>query len=168
MSRAAKKPAITPNSKRAREKKLAALLAQAPLHIRRSYQKWLAAVTALDAAPCGAKRRIARVWARRLGVQPQSVWSRRSEWRKQGNIILLDKRQSPAGKNGCPAGLPPLAVQHLRKLAQDDGLTLQAVAKLFSGQLARWQGGDASARIPGYDTAPKGRLHQSARQLRHA
>jgi hypothetical protein len=148
---------------------LEALLASAPRHIRRAYHTWLDAIAALDAAPSRKKYRTARVWARRLGVLPSSLWSKRSEFRKHGGIVLLDKRFSSACWSARRNALPPQAIQYLRSIAQADDLTMDGVVTVFSSQLARWRNGDKSAAIPGYDTPPEGNPPPgwSARNLFH-
>jgi len=153
------KSAATTEAMQADAEKLAALLASAPRHARRASDRWLAAIAAMDAAPIKHKGRTARLWARRLGVLPTTVWTKRSEFRKQGKIALLDKKFSAnCWRARRPASLPPKAIQHLRKLAQDDRLTLQAVIKVFSSQLERWQKGDNTAAIPGYTHPPSASL----------
>jgi len=132
------------------------LLDSAPRKIRRAYELWFAAIAALDAAPRNEKKRTARVWARRLGVRSQSLWTRRSEFRRVGNIALLDKRFSATAWRARRDGLPALAIEHLRRIGQDTSLTSQAVIKCFVGQLQRWREGDASAKIPGYAVPPPG------------
>jgi hypothetical protein len=132
------------------------MLADAPRHIKRAYTRWLEAVAALDAAPRRQKARTARVWARRLGVLPTTLWSKRSEYRKHGALALVDKRFSASCWKNRREALPPLAVQYLKNLAQDDSLNMHAVIKLFSDQLARWKKGDSTSKIPGYERPPKG------------
>ncbi len=135
---------------------LTSLLEKAPRHIRRAYQSWLAAVAALDAAPRGQKRRTARVWSRRLGILPSTLWSKRSEFRKHGAIALLDKRFSAACGPARRNRLPAPAVQYLNALAKSGPLAAQDIIKVFSRQLKQWRRGNVSARIPGYTTPPQG------------
>jgi hypothetical protein len=136
--------------------RLNSLLAVAPRHVRRDYEARRAAIAALDAAPFKHKSRTARIQSRRLGLAPHTLWTLRSETRKHGNIALLNKQFSAACWSNRRPGLPPKAIAHLKNLAKDDALTLKAIVNLFTGQLARWKKGDASASIPGYDQPPKG------------
>jgi hypothetical protein len=136
--------------------RLASLLAKAPRHIQRAYRVWREAIAAMDSAPRKEKARTARVWARRLGVMPSTLWTKRSEYRKHGAIVLLDKRFSaacwPARRNPLPAP----AIEHLRALAQSGPLTAQDVIRAFSRKLKQWRRGDSAAKIPGYSAPPKG------------
>jgi hypothetical protein len=148
---------------------IAALLDKAPRRVKRTYRLWADAIAALDSAPRGRKARAARVWSRRLAVLPSTVWTKRAEYRKNGPMAIVDKRFSASCWRGQCRGLPALAIQHLKKLGQDDSLTLRDVIHAFAGQLKRWREGDGSARIPGYSAPPPGNPPRgwSQRNLAH-
>jgi hypothetical protein len=144
-------------------------LASAPKAVQRRYQLWSEAVNALDAAPNGGKRRVARVYAGRLGIAVSTLRSRRAKFRSHGPIALLDKNWLPALWNGKrrACGIPPAAIAHLKKIADNNQLSALDAARHFHRQLRRWQGGDRSAAIPGWSKPPAGNppLGLSARNL---
>jgi hypothetical protein len=131
------------------------LLAQAPRAIRKNFALWKEAVRAVDSAPNGRKHRVARKAARKLGVGVQYVFSRCSEWRKRGDLALIDKRHSGACWQ-TRHGLPAPAVAHLQALAAEGRLNAQAACRQFIRQLYRWRKGDALAAIPGFASPPVG------------
>lgn len=149
---------------------LPSMLVTAPRRVKKMYRLWCDAIAALDAAPMGKKARTARVWSRRLGILPTSLWSKRSAFRKNGPAALVDKRFSSEFWSARRPGLPPLAIQHLKKIAENDELTLREVFEVLTRQLKAWRQGDDSAKIPGYDTPPAGNPPPgwSPRNLAHA
>lgn len=131
------------------------LVSKSPRHIQASFRLWCAAIAAVDAAPNKLKRRTARVWSRRLGVTPGTVFGKRSLFRKCGAMALLDKRFPqfwPARSNILPAP----AIACLKALADAGQLSPKDAIRAFAGQLRRWRKGDASAKIPGYEMPPQG------------
>ncbi|MGA2557089.1 MAG: hypothetical protein ABSG04_12535 [Verrucomicrobiota bacterium] len=131
------------------------LLDKAPRPIRSNFHLWLEAVLAMDAAK--HNRRIARIYARRLGVRPSYLWTKRAQFRKHGHIVLLDRRWTADLWAGRPEGLPRLAVECLKKLAVEQKLPAAEAIRAFKKRLWRWRRGDSSARIPGYASPPEGK-----------
>jgi hypothetical protein len=131
------------------------ILDAAPLPIQRNFRLWCKAVAALDAAPNLKKRATARVWGRRLGVSVSTVYSKRTDFRKRGHIALVDKSFSPALWAGWPRrNLPPQTVAYFKQLASQKQMTGEDAIRAFRAQLRRWQAGDSTAAIPGYEKAP--------------
>jgi hypothetical protein len=126
--------------------------------IQRNFRLWRECMAAMDAAAIGGKFRTARKFGRRLGVRVSTVYNRRADFRKRGPIALLDMRAFPECWHGqhCRS-LPAPAVAHLRKIAEEGQFTAQAAVRALASQLRRWQRGDASAAVPGYALAPKGK-----------
>lgn len=130
------------------------LLDKAPRPIRRNFQLWSQAVAAVDVAK--KKGPVARVRARRLGVAISTIYGRRTEFRKYGALSLVDKRYPAELWEGTRHGIPLPAGHYLTDMAQVNRFTTQAAIRAFTEQLRRWRSGDASARIPGYDSPPSG------------
>ncbi len=153
---AAQKPSPPPDPAAAIPPDVQALLEKAPRQSQKTFRLWLAAITALDAAPNLQKRATARVWARRLSVRPSTVYNKRFQFRKDGPIALLDKRFSGDLWKGNRSGLPGLAIAHLKQLSDAGQLPAKDAIRALFAQLERWRAGDASARIPGYGLPPAG------------
>lgn len=133
-----------------------ALLNQAPRSIRRRFQLWREAIAALDTAPNLSKRATARVWARRLLVTPSTLYGKRDLFRKHGLMALLDKTFLARVIYRRPDNLPALAVAYFQQLAADGPRSAKAAIQVLRDQLRRWQAGDPTAAIPGYDRPPAG------------
>ena len=132
-----------------------AILDTAPHLIQRNFRLWCKAIAALDAAPNLKKRATARVWGRRLGVSVSTVYSKRCNFRKRGHIALVDRSFSPALWAGWPRkNLPPQTVAYFKQMAAEQHLDPAAAIRAFKAQLRRWQAGDESAAIPGYQRPP--------------
>lgn len=132
------------------------LWALAPAAIRRNFKLWKSAMLNIDATPFGKRRRVKRIWARRLGVSINSIQTKRALYRGQGDIALLDKRFSRECWPQRTDLVPSAAIAFLKELAAEKQLAPQAAARAFLARLARWQNGDASAKIPGWTTPPQG------------
>ena len=124
------------------------LLDKAPRSIRRNFERWREAIAALDAAPNLRKRAVARVWARRLLVARSTLYSKRTLFRKNGLIALLDKTFLARVLCRRPDNLPAPAVAYFQHLAADGPRSAKAAIQAFRDQLRRWQAGDASAPFP--------------------
>ena len=99
---------------------------------------------------------MARIWARRLLVTPSTLYGKRSLFRKHGPIALLDKTFLARAIYRRPDNLPAPAVARFQELAADGPRSAKAAIQAFRDQLRRWQAGDSTAAIPGYESPPAG------------
>jgi hypothetical protein len=92
------------------------LLAQAPRAVRKNFALWQKAAAAMEAAPNGRKHRVARQFARKLAVGVNYIYSKCSQWRKRGDIVLLNKQfSSLAWNRRQPAKAPRDTVRARRR-----------------------------------------------------
>lgn len=129
--------------------------AAAPTDVKNNFRKWCNAMAALQSAEHIGKE--AEKWAEKIGVSVKTVLNKRSEWMKRGYEALFDCRHNPAlWDTSVESNLPPEAVEHLKKLYDDNKRVDTMAARAFLRQVRKWQNGDLSARIPGFAECPKG------------
>jgi hypothetical protein len=124
---------------------------------RLQFERRCQAIEALDAAPFMQKNVAARLWARRLRIRPESLFSLRSLFHKHGPVALINRRSSyRLWKSQKTRGLPPAFVVFLENLSTVGKLTRPEAHRILLARLDHWRNGDTSAKIPGYATPPQG------------